>query len=43
MTYKNGIYISLNGDSVVRIISENGSRIQTDVIKITLYYAGGFI
>lgn len=34
MTYKNGIYLSLNGDSAVRIISENGAKIQTDVIKI---------
>ena len=34
MTYKNGIYLSLNGDSAVRIISENGLKIQTDVIKI---------
>lgn len=34
MIYKNGIYLSLNGDSAVRIITENGSRIQTDEIKI---------
>lgn len=34
MIYKNGIYLSLNGDSAVRIITENGSRIQTDEITI---------
>ena len=34
MIYKNGIYLSLNGDSAVRIITDNGSRIQTDEIKI---------
>ncbi|MCH5197017.1 MAG: hypothetical protein J1F28_09890 [Oscillospiraceae bacterium] len=44
MTYKNGIYLSLNCDSAVRIISENGSRIQTGekVVSARLIIQGRF-
>lgn len=32
---KNGIYLSFNGDSAVRVITENGVSIQTDIINIS--------
>lgn len=35
MTYKNGIYRSVDGDNAVRIIVENGIKIKTDRIKIS--------
>lgn len=34
MTYKNGIYLSVDGDNAVRVIAENNTKIQTDKIKI---------
>lgn len=35
MTDKNGIYLSVNGDNAVRVIVGNGTKIQTDKIKIS--------
>lgn len=35
MTYKNGVYLSADGDNAVRIIVENNTKIQTDKIKIS--------
>lgn len=35
MTDKNGIYLSVDGDSAVRVIVENSTKIQTDKIKIS--------
>ena len=35
MTDKNGIYLSVDGDNVVRVIIENNSKTQTDRIKVS--------
>lgn len=35
MTYKNGIYLSINGDNAVRVIIENNAKTQTDKIIIS--------
>lgn len=35
MNDKNGIYLSVDGDDAVRVIIENGIKIQTDRIKIS--------
>lgn len=35
MTDKNGIYLSVDGDNAVRVIVGNGTKIQTDKIKIS--------
>lgn len=35
MTDKNGIYLSVDGDDVVRVIIENNIKIQTDKVKIS--------
>lgn len=35
MVSKNGIYLSVDGDSAVRVIIENNTKIQTDKIKIS--------
>ncbi len=35
MTDKNGIYLSVDGDDAVRVIVGNGTKIQTDKIKIS--------
>ena len=35
MTYKNGIYLSVNGDSAVRVIIENNKKLRTDNIIIS--------
>ena len=34
MTDKNGIYLSVDGDNAVRVIVGNGTKIQTDKVKI---------
>lgn len=35
MTDKNGIYLSVDGDNAVRVIVGNGTKIQTDKVKIS--------
>lgn len=35
MTYKNGIYLSIDGDNAVRVIVENSTKVQTERIKIS--------
>lgn len=35
MTYKNGVYLSADGDKAVRVIVENNTKLQTDKIKIS--------
>ncbi len=35
MAYKNGIYLSVDGNNAVRVIIENNTKIQTDIIKIS--------
>lgn len=35
MTYKNGIYLSVNGDNAIRVIIENNKKLQTDKIIIS--------
>ncbi len=35
MTDKNGIYLSVDGDDAVRVIIDNGTKIQTDRIKVS--------
>lgn len=33
MAYKNGIYLSVDGDNAVRVIVENSIKVQTERIK----------